>query len=59
MKQGEIQQMLVATNRWRRNAQTLRASGWRGVVATRSELDLDDAELIAMPTAMLAWLVDS
>ena len=44
--------------RWRRNAQTLRASGWRGIVATRSELDLDDAELIAMPTAMLAWLVD-
>lgn len=44
--------------RWRRNAQTLRASGWRGIVATRSELDLDNAELIAMPTAMLAWLVD-
>ena len=44
--------------RWRRNAQTLRSSGWRGIVATRSELDLDDDQLIAMPTAMLAWLVD-
>ena len=44
--------------RWHRDAQTLRASGWRGIVATRSELDLADAELIAMPTAMLAWLVD-
>ena len=44
--------------RWRRDAQTLRASGWRGIVATHSELDLEDGELVAMPTAMLAWLVD-
>ena len=45
--------------RWRRDAQTLAASGWRGIVATRSELNLDDPEVAAMPVALLAWLLDS
>ena len=46
--------------RWKRDAQTLAASGWRGVVATRSELDLSDPKgVLAIPTAMLAWLVDN
>ena len=45
--------------RWRRDAQTLRASGWRGIVATRSELNLDDPEVAAIPAALLAWLLDS
>ena len=45
--------------RWRRDAQTLRASGWRGIVATRSELNLDDPQVAAVPVALLAWLVDS
>ena len=45
--------------RWRRDAQTLRASGWRGIVATRSELNLDDPEVAAIPVALLAWLLDS
>ena len=36
----------------------LTASRWRGIVATRSELDLDDPELMAVPVSMLAWLVD-
>lgn len=45
--------------KWRRDAATLRASRWRGVMATRSELDLDDPETIAVPTALLAWLIDS
>ena len=45
--------------RWRRSAgRTMLASGWRGVVATRTELDLDDPQLLAMPSAMLAWLID-
>ena len=45
--------------RWRRSAgRTLTASRWRGIVATRSELDLDDPELMAVPVSMLAWLVD-
>ena len=45
--------------RWRRDAQTLRASGWRGIVATRSELNLDDPQVAAIPVALLAWLLDS
>ena len=45
--------------RWRRSAgRTLTASRWRGIVATRSELDLDDPQLMAVPVSMLAWLVD-
>ena len=45
--------------RWKRDAQTLAASRWRGIVATRSELDLSDANgVVAIPTAMLAWLLD-
>ena len=45
--------------RWQRDAQTLAASGWRGIVATRSELDLTGSrDVVAVPTAMLAWLVD-
>lgn len=33
--------------------------GWRGIVATRSELDLTGSrDVVAAPTAMLAWLVD-
>ena len=43
---------------WRRAAQTLKASPWRGVVATRSELDLSN-EVAAVPAALLAWLLDS
>ena len=44
---------------WRRSVgRTLKASQWRGLVATRTELDLSDLETAAMPTAMLAWLID-
>ena len=43
---------------WRRAALTLRASRWRGIVATRSELDLSDEDVQAIPTAMLAWMID-
>ena len=44
--------------RWRRDAQTPRASGWRGIVATRSELNLDDPDVAALPAALLTWLLD-
>ena len=45
---------------WRRSAgRTLAASRWRGVVATRSEIDLEDPGLCAVPTALLAWLLDT
>ena len=45
--------------RWKRDAQTLAASKWRGIVATRSELDVTTSnDVMAVPAAMLAWLVD-
>ena len=52
-----IESKYVGQRRWRRNARTLAASRWRGVVATRSALDLEDPELIAVPTSLLAWLI--
>ena len=52
-----IESKYVGPRRWRRNARTLAASRWRGVVATRSALDLENPELIAVPTSLLAWLV--
>lgn len=45
--------------RWKRATRTLADSPWRGVVATRSVLDLDDPDLLAIPAALLAWLIDS
>lgn len=45
--------------RWRGKAQTLRASRWRGIIATRTEINTDDPEILAIPTALLAWLIDS
>ena len=44
---------------WRRDALTLKASRWQGIVATRSEIDLSAPEVAAVPVAMLAWLLDS
>ena len=44
---------------WRREALTLRASPWRGIVATRSELDLAGPDVVAVPAGLLAWLIDS
>ncbi len=45
--------------RWRKSAQTLKASRWRGLVATRSVLDLNTPDLLAVPVSMLAWLIDT
>ena len=44
---------------WRRDALTLKASPWRGIVATRSELDLADPQVAAVPAALLGWLIDT
>ena len=44
---------------WRRDALTLKASRWRGIVASRSETDISDPDVAAVPTALLAWLLDS
>ncbi len=38
---------------------TIGASRWRGIVATRTEIDLEGPELVAVPAALLAWLLDS
>ncbi len=44
---------------WRGTAgRTIKASPWRGIVATRTEVNLDDPQLVAVPTAVLAWLID-
>lgn len=45
--------------RWRRATRTLADSPWRGIVATRSVLDLQDANLQAIPAALIAWLTDT
>ena len=45
--------------RWRTPARTIEASPWRGIVATRTVLDFESPELMAIPTAMLAWLLDT
>lgn len=52
-----IESKYVDGDRWKRVAPTLRASPWRGLVATRRALDLDDPELSAVPTSLLAWLL--
>ena len=44
--------------RWQRDVQTLSASGWRGIVATRSNLNLEHAKVMAIPASMLAWIID-
>ena len=44
---------------WRRDALTLKASPWRGIIATRSELDVADPRVAAVPAALLAWLIDA
>ena len=45
--------------RWRTRTRTIDASRWRGIIATRSVMDLESPELMAIPTSMLAWLVDT
>ncbi len=52
-----IESKYVDGERWRKAARTMRASRWRGVMATRSALDLSDPELLAVPTAVLVWLI--
>lgn len=44
---------------WRRDALTLKASRWRGILATRSDTDLSNPDVSAVPAGMLAWLLDS
>ena len=52
-----IESKYVDQRRWKRDARTLAASRWRGLMATKSALDLNDPELGAVPTGLLAWLI--
>ena len=45
--------------RWFGSAKTLRASRWQGIIATRTELNLDHPDITAVPTSLLAWLLDT
>ena len=45
--------------RWLGSAKTLRASRRQGIIATRTELNLDHPDVSAVPTAMLAWVLDT
>ncbi len=45
--------------RWRTPARTIQASRWRGIVATHTVMDLESPELMAIPTSMLTWLIDT
>lgn len=52
-----IEAKYVSGHRWRRAMPTIRASRWRGIVATRDALDLRDPEVGAVPTGLLVWLI--
>ena len=54
-----IESKYVDGDRWRRGARTLRASRWRGIMASRGALDLEDSDLLVAPTGLLAWLIGS
>lgn len=54
-----IESKYVDGGPWKRVAQALKSSPWQGLVATRSLLDLEDPLVLAIPTAMLAWLLDT
>ena len=46
-------------SRWKRSTRTLTDSPWTGIVATRSVLDMEDPNLLAIPAALLGWLIDN
>ena len=52
-----IESKYVSGRRWRRAIPTLKASRWRGVVATKDVLELGDPDVVAVPTGILAWLI--
>lgn len=52
-----IESKYVSGKRWRRASPTLRASRWRGIVATRDVLEIDNPDVKAVPTGLLAWLI--
>ncbi len=45
--------------RWLREAQTVNASAWSGIMATRNVLDTTKPDAWAVPAAVLAYLIDT
>ncbi|MCL2091604.1 MAG: AAA family ATPase [Micrococcales bacterium] len=55
-----IESKYTETGRWRSEAATVNTSPWHGILATRNVLDTsDDDSAWAVPTAFLAWLLDT
>ena len=52
-----IESKYLSGRGWRRAIPTIRASRWRGIVATRDALDLRDPAVGAVPTGLLVWLI--
>ena len=52
-----VESKYVSGNRWRRALPTLKASRWRGIVATRDALETGNPDVNAVPTGLLAWLI--
>ena len=64
MKAGEIQHRLASTNRWWADRHGWAAGDSDLREAARAPFSyttgvLDDPHLVAVPTAVLAWLIDS
>ena len=52
-----VESKYVSGDRWRRALPTLKASRWRGIVATRDALEIGNPDVNAVPTGLLAWLI--
>ncbi len=52
-----VESKYVSGHRWRRALPTLKASRWRGIVATRDALEVGNPDVNAVPTGLLAWLI--
>lgn len=44
--------------RWRGESRTLEASRWRGIIATRTQIEVEE-DLAAIPASLLAYLLDA
>jgi predicted AAA+ superfamily ATPase len=47
------------SGRWRGDAATIKASSWGGILATRNVLDIRDDRVWAVPSGILAFLIDT
>jgi hypothetical protein len=54
-----IEGKFIDGGRWRREAQTVDASRWSGVLVTQNVLDCSGAGAWAVPAGILAYLLDT